>query len=165
LQNHYTDADITAVYNRNVDSVYRVCFVQMKNKADAEDITQEVFLKLLKSGAVFENSEHEKAWLIRVAVNLCRNSFKAIWRRALPLNEALDSQFTFLPDPDVTIGKVMNLPANIKTALCLFYYEGYPSAEIARIMGKPESTVRGYLHRGRSMLKKEIELEEMTYGL
>jgi len=163
LQKRYTNEEITLIYNRNVDSVYRVCFVHMRNHADAEDMTADAFLKMIKRGVIFESPEHERAWLIRVAVNLCRNSFKSLWSKTLPLEEG--DRTTFIPEPDEVLERVMKLPRDIKTALYLYYYEGYATADIARITGKPESTVRGYLHRGRGMLKKEIEKEELTYGL
>ena len=71
-----TDEELIQIYNRHVNTVYRVCFLYMKNKADTEDMVQNTFLRLMKSNVVFENAEHEKAWLIRTAINLCKGSFQ-----------------------------------------------------------------------------------------
>jgi len=132
----------------------------MKNKADTEDMTQNTFLKLVQRGEVFQNLEHEKGWLIRTAVNLCKNSLKSLWNKTIAFDEQLDSDmFTIIPETDETLVRVMKLSPKLKTALYLYYYEGYCTAEIAGIMNKPESTIRGYLHRGRKTLKKEIENE------
>ena len=161
-----TNQQITEIYERNVDSVYRVCFMYMKNKADTEDMTQNTFLKLAAHGEEFESREHETAWLIRVAVNMCKNSLKSLWNRKIELNDWENPYgYTTIPEPDETLVKLMKLPSNLKTALYLHYYEDYSTAEIAKMMSKPESTVRGYLHRGRKVLKKQIELEEEIYEI
>ena len=78
----YSQQTFTQVYDRNVDTVYRVCYSFMKNKSDAEDMTQEAFLRLLSTGIQFENQRHEKAWLIVTASNLCKDSLKKWWRKA-----------------------------------------------------------------------------------
>jgi RNA polymerase sigma-70 factor (ECF subfamily) len=167
------------IYERNVDSVYRICFMYCKNKSDTEDMTQNTFLKLAehfaKSGQhTFNNHEHETAWLIRVAVNLCKNSLKSLWNRRVAWNDwECESQTAYgyggaygtIPEPDETLMKLMKLPSKLKTALYLHYYEDYSTAQIAKMMGKPESTVRGYLHRGRKALKKAIESEEAHESL
>jgi len=162
MQKNYTADEITVIYNRNVDSIYRICYMYMKNKADTEDMTQNTFMKLVTHGIAFSSEEHEKAWLIRVAVNMCKNSLKSLWRKAVVFDEQADSagiNTYIIPEPDETLTKVMKLPAKLKTALYLHYYEGYATAEIARIMNKPDSTIRGYLHRGRKTLKQEIEAD------
>ena len=142
----------------------------MKNKADAEDMTQNAFLRMLASGAAFESTEHERAWLIRTSVNLCKNSLKSFWNKNVTFGEAAEPDlsggaYNLIPDPDETLKKVMALPPKLRTALYLYYYEGYNSEEIAGLMNKPASTIRGYLHRGRSALKKEIETEELYNGI
>ena len=78
----YSQQTFTHVYDRNVDTVYRVCYSFMKNKSDAEDMTQEAFLRLLSTDIQFENLRHEKAWLIVTASNLCKDSLKKWWRKA-----------------------------------------------------------------------------------
>ncbi|MCL2693477.1 MAG: RNA polymerase sigma factor [Oscillospiraceae bacterium] len=166
MHEHYTSREITDIYNRNYKSVYRVCFMYMKNKADTEDMTQNTFLRLISSGVVFENDEHERAWLIRTSVNLCKNSLKSFRNKTVPYDDGLDTSFinVIMPDPDETLKKVMSLTPKLKTALYLYYYEGYNTEEIAGLMKKPASTIRGYLHRGRQAIKKNIETEEIYNG-
>jgi RNA polymerase sigma-70 factor (ECF subfamily) len=138
----------------------------MKNKADSEDMTQNTFMKLAmfsQNGDIFESHKHETAWLIKTAINLCKNSLKSLWNRRIAFDELIDSPGGGIPEPDETLVKLMKLPANLKNALYLHYYEGYSTAEIAVMMGKTEINVRGYLHRGRKALKKQIETEEEIY--
>lgn len=79
-----TDREITEIYGRNVDTVYRVCYSFMRNKPEAEDMTQETFLRLIDSGKAFENQRHEKAWLIVTASNLCKDQLKRFYFAHLP---------------------------------------------------------------------------------
>lgn len=142
-----------AVYNRNADSVYRLCYSFMKNRADAEDLTQETFLKLLAEERSFENERHEKAWLIVTASNLCRDSLKKWWRRHENIDDQVDLGYeqTFA-DPDIRKA-ILSLKPDYKAAVYLFYYEGYNTAEIAAYMDCPEATVRSRLSRARGQLR------------
>ena len=125
----------------------------MKNKADAEDLVQETFLKLLSDGKVFENERHEKAWLIVTASNLCKDSLKKWWRR----NENIEDIQTLgyeqsFADPAI-MKAILSLKADYKTAVYMFYYEGYTTAEIAGHLHCPEATVRSRLSRARAQLR------------
>jgi RNA polymerase sigma-70 factor (ECF subfamily) len=142
------------IYDRQVDTVYRVCYSFMKNHADAEDLTQETFLKLLSSGKQFENVRHEKAWLIVTASNLCKDALRKWWRRWEEIG-----QFEGIPDeePDCTVYEaILRLKKDYKTVVYMFYYEGYSTAEIALYLNCPESTVRSRLKRARSQLKSML---------
>ena len=148
-----TNKEFIAIYNRHVDTVYRLCFSFMKNKADAEDLVQETFLKLLSDGKVFENERHEKAWLIVTASNLCKDSLKKWWRR----NENIEDMQTLgyeqsFADPAI-MKAILSLKADYKTAVYMFYYEGYTTAEIAGHLHCPEATVRSRLSRARAQLR------------
>ena len=150
------------IYERNVDTVYRICYSYLKNKSDAEDIVQETFIRLLRKEIKFENYNHEKAWLIVTASNLCKNSLKS-WKSKVDNIE--DYNLTNQNEEnniDETLHIVLNLPNKYKTTIYLYYYEGYSSIEIAKITGKKESTVRSQLKRGREILKVKIgaELDE-----
>ena len=149
-----------AVYNRNVDSVYRLCYSFMKNRADAEDLTQETFLKLLSSGMQFENERHEKAWLIVTASNLCKDSLKKWWRRHENIEDqqSLAYEQTYV-DPSIRKA-LLALKPDYKTAVYLYYYEGYSTAEIAQHLNCPEATVRSRLSRARAQLKKLLGGDE-----
>ena len=142
------------IYDRQVDTVYRVCYSFMKNHADAEDLTQETFLKLLSSGKQFENVRHEKAWLIVTASNLCKDALRKWWRRWEEIG-----QFEGSPDEeqDCTVYEaILRLKKDYKTVVYMFYYEGYSTAEIALYLNCPESTVRSRLKRARSQLKSML---------
>lgn len=141
------------IYDRNVDTVYRVCYSFMKNKSDAEDMTQEAFLRMLSTDTQFENMRHEKAWLIVTASNLCKDSLKKWWRKT----ENIENH-TNLVGADQTCNAevmiaLMSLNKDYKTAVYMYYYEGYSTAEIAVYMNCPETTVRSRLSRARKQLK------------
>ncbi|HHW31215.1 MAG TPA: RNA polymerase sigma factor [Clostridiaceae bacterium] len=152
-----TNEELVQLYNRHVDTVYRVCFMYMKNKADTEDMVQNTFIRLMKDKTTFESVEHEKAWLIRTATNLCKDHFKHWWSKTVHINQAEEIAVEQPFDIDSNLRKVMELPSKYKTVIYLYYYEGYSTEEIASILKKNPSTIRGYLHRGRKLLKMEME--------
>lgn len=139
-------------YHRHVDMVYRVCYSFMKNQTDAEDMVQETFLRLLSNQKKFADERHEKAWLIVTASNLCKDTLKNWWRT----NENIDDY----PDiPQKTDGSstvmeaILSLSDDYKTAVYMYYYEGYSTAEIAGFLGCPDATVRSRLSRARKQLQ------------
>ena len=147
-------------YEKHVAMLYRVCFAYMKNKADTEDVVADVFVKLLKGGKSFQSDEHEKAWLLRTAVNQCKDRLKHWWNTC----ENIDN-YKFLEDSrkaggDDTLDAVMGLPERYKAVIYLYYYEGYSSAEIAEILRKPQSTILNHLHEARKYLKGVLGSEE-----
>ncbi len=147
-----TNGELIEIYNRQVDTVYRLCFSFMKNYADAEDLTQETFLRLLSSGITFENEKHEKAWLIVTASNLCKDALKKWWRRWENIEDYQDIA-SQEQDPDYALYEaILKLKPDYKTAVYMFYYEGYTTAEIAKYLRCPESTVRSRLKRARDQL-------------
>lgn len=156
-----TDEELIRIYNRHVDTVYRICYMFMKNRHDAEDMVQNTFIKLLKDKTIFQSEEHEKAWLIRTATNLCRDHFRHWWSKTVGINQVPDTCDGQEPAIDGIMEKVMALPPKYKAAVYLYYYEGYSTVEIAEILGKDPSTIRGYLHNGRKILKMELEGDEI----
>ena len=147
-----TSRKIIDAYHRHNATIYRVCFVYLKNRTDTEDMVQNTFLKLMEHPKDFESEAHEKAWIITVAGNLCKDFFRKASRRDAPI-EAAFTLGTEDPPLDETLQAVFSLPTHYRMALYLFYYEGYSTREIAQIMRKKEGTVRSYLHRGRELLK------------
>lgn len=151
-----TGKEITEIYNRQVNTVYRICFSFMKNTADTEDMVQETFLRLLSAGVGFVSEEHEKAWLIVTASNLCKDALKKWWRRT----EDIDDPALGLQQPpfeiDGVLDAIMKLPADQKCAVYMYYYEGYSTAEIAGYLGCPQATVRSRLLRARKTLKHKL---------
>lgn len=159
-----TDKEITQIYNRHVDTVFYVCYSFMKNKPEAEDMVQETFLRLITSGKTFENERHEKAWLIVTASNLCKDTLKRWWRReeSIEENPAL-AQKTADSDNDL-LEAILALPRDYKTAVYMYYYEGYTALEIAQSLRCPHATVRTRLARARKLLKSMLggESDETT---
>ena len=150
----YTSEQWEEIYQRNVDTVYRVCFVYLKNRYDAEDAVQNTFLRLMGADVVFENPTHEKAWLIRTASNLCKDFYRHWWQKTVGLDAVAEKGEEAPPmEDDEVLRKVMALPRLQRLSILYFYYEGYSTGEIAVILDKKESTVRSYLHRGRNALK------------
>ena len=126
-----TDKEIAEIYNRHGKTIYRVCFAYMKNPADTEDAVQDTFFHLIKAGPAFESEEHEKAWLIRTASNICKNTLRHWWRRRENIEDFYDLQSSEEVKTDDVFQAVMDLPDKYKTVVYLYYYEGYSGVEIA----------------------------------
>jgi len=152
------NSEFESIYNRNIETVYRICYMYMKNKTDAEDMTQNTFIKYLKYNPNFESSEHEKAWFIVTATNNCKNHFKTWWNR----NTYLDDEFEVATNDtsDETLVHVLNLPTKYKQVIYMYYYEGYSTVEIAKLLNTKESTIRTHLLKGRQILKEKIGSEQ-----
>ena len=149
----YSQQTFTHVYDRNVDTVYRVCYSFMKNKSDAEDMTQEAFLRLLSTQMQFDNLRHEKAWLIVTASNLCKDSLKKWWRKTENIDDHTSLTGNDRMGQSEVMEALMSLKKDYKTAVYMYYYEGYTTAEIAEHLNCPEATVRSRLSRARKQLK------------
>ena len=147
--------DIEAIYNRQVSTVYRVCYSYLGNRADAEDATQNVFLRLLRSGASFESGEHEKAWLISVSANLSKDVLKASVRKNVPL-DAIPEPEAKPQEYDATLDVVLSLDEKYKDVVYLYYYEGWSTDQISGALGKPPSTIRSYLSEARALLRERL---------
>lgn len=148
--------EVAEIYERQVDTVYRVCYSFMKNASDAEDMVQETFLKLISCEKQFESPEHEKAWLIVTASNTCRDELRR-WKRRLKNITSVSGRENENPadtEDDTILEWVMELPVRYKQVIYLYYYEGYRTPEIANMLHCSESTVRNRLLRGRKILKK-----------
>lgn len=151
-----TDEEIEEIYNRHVDTVYRVCFSFMKNEADTEDIVQETFLKLITSEKQFQSESHEKAWLIVTACNTCKDALKH-WRRRVENIDDYPSIEAASPlEGDGMLHAVFALPVKYKEVVYLHYYEGYRISEIAKMLHCSDAAVRNRLLRARKFLKKYL---------
>ena len=136
------------------DTVYRVAVHNTANLSDAEDVTQEVFIKLLETNKVFRDGEHIKAWLIRVTVNLCRDKIKKLNREVLVDTVEPDKS---CDEKNDVLEVVKALPENYRNTIYLHYYEGYTAKEIGKILDAKENTVLSWLSRGRDALRKELD--------
>ncbi|RJX38007.1 sigma-70 family RNA polymerase sigma factor [Paenibacillus pinisoli] len=152
-----TGKDITHIYNSHADTIYKVCFMMLKNVVDAEEATQTVFLKLMRSGPTFRDTEHEKAWLIVTARNHCKNMLRHWWRRLrVTLEESDQKQLSEEIRHDDLLDEVLSLPEKYRLPIYLHYYEGYSTKEIADMLSIKEPTIRTRLHTGRKLLKLSI---------
>ncbi|TCZ74689.1 RNA polymerase sigma factor [Paenibacillus albiflavus] len=152
-----TGKEITEVYHRHVNTVYKVCYMLLKKPQDAEDATQTVFVKLIQSNKVFEDVEHEKAWLIVTSRNECKNRLKHWWRRLRTSIDDVDPQvFSKLDTHDEVLEQVLSLSLKYRLPIFLFYYEGYSTKEISCLLSIKESTIRSQLHTARQMLKLKL---------
>ena len=152
-----SESEVNRAIENYADMVRRLCMVHLKNYADTEDIFRTVFLKYATSSVVFESREHEKAWLIRVTVNACRDLIKSFFRsRTVPLDALAELPASLPPDNREVLEAVLSLPAKYKDAVYLHYYEGYTAPEIGRILGKKTNTVYTLLARARELLKEKL---------
>lgn len=146
-------SDVLEIYNRHVQTVYRVCYSFMKNRSETEDMVQETFLRLMTSGKTFESQRHEKAWLIVTASNACKDSLKKWWRKQESIEDCAAVQDMTLPGENPVLEAILSLPNDYKDAVYMYYYEGYSTMEIARHLHCPEATVRSRLSRARKRLQ------------
>ena len=142
---------------RYANTIRRICFIHLKNHADVEDVFQEVFLKYILYNRPFESDDHEKAWLIRVAINACKDLLKSFFRKKVcSIDDVNLEHFPVQENDKELLDSVLRLPPKYKNVIYLFYYEGYTAVEIARIIGKPENTIYTWLNRARRELKQEL---------
>lgn len=139
------------------DTVRRVCFMHLKNHSDVEDVFQEVFLKYILRDEPFESDAHEKAWLIRVAVNACKDVLKSFFRRRVASLEDADIAALAIEDEHREVfDAVLRLPEKYKNVIYLYYYEGYTAVEIAKILNKNENTIYTWLSRAKLDMKRRL---------
>ena len=144
-----------AAYDAYGAAVYRLAMVYLGRRADAEDITQEVFLRLLSRAPDFAGEDHRKRWLLQVTANLCRDQLRGFWRRRV--TELEDTLPAAAPEELDALTAVLRLPEKYKLPIHLHYYEGYSVAEIGEILHLGQSAVKMRLKRGREILKIELE--------
>jgi RNA polymerase sigma factor (sigma-70 family) len=152
---------IVRALDKYADTVRRICFMYLKNHDDVEDIFQDVFLQLHRYDKGFESDEHEKAWLIRVAINKCKDLHKSFFKSRVSSLNDMEIPYEDKAENDV-MQEILALPQKFKDVIYLFYYEGYSVPEISKILGKKENTIYSQMHRARLMLKEK--LEGKTYG-
>ena len=154
--------ELEQIFRDYYQLIYRVAFSQVKNHADAEDITQEVFLKIIRHDMRYQSMEHERAWIVRVTINLCRDLLKSKWHKtSVSMEEVSEAQRgsceNFTEIQDDMMWAVLQLPEKYRNCLYLFYYEDYSIKEIAQSLEMPENTVKTNLKRGRQALKEFLE--------
>ena len=159
------DRDPERLVRAYADLVLRVCYTYLRSTADAEDVCQDTLVKLLLREEPFRDPGHERAWVVRVAVNACKNLLRD--RGAHP-----EADLAAVPEPtaspapgeselrqrdDRVLAAVMALPLPQREAVYLHYYEGYPTREVARIVGATDAAVRQRLSRARASLRDDLK--------
>lgn len=143
------------ILDKYSDMVYRIALTRCRNKENAEDVFQDVFVKFSEKMPKFESEEHEKAWFIRVTLNMTKNLLQSSFNKRV-VN--LDENIMFENNEEHYVySAVCELPANYKTVIYLLYYEGYKVKEISEMMKTNENTIKTWLSRGRDMLKEKLE--------
>lgn len=143
------------------DMVYRLAYAQTRSRHDADDIFQEVFLRVVQRRPSFDSEAHEKAWLIRVTLNCLKSHWRAAWRRHdVPLDDRIPCP---APEERALDDALRRLSPKARAAVHLFYFEGYTAEEIARMGGEKPSAVRTRLTRARAQLR-EIMKGELDDG-
>lgn len=139
-------------------TVKRICMVHLKNYADTEDIFQEVFLKYMLRETPFESSTHEKAWILRVAINACIDQRRRFFnRKAISLEELVETADYLQETHKELLLAVLDLPMKYRQVIYLYYYEGYTVNEIGRILHRNENTVYTHLTRARNLLRQKLQ--------
>lgn len=152
-----SEQEVNRAIEQYADMVRRLCMIHLKNYHDTEDIFQTVFLKYVLSSVIFESEEHERAWLIRVTINACRDFFRDFFRsHAVPLEEISGLASEMTPDNSEVLEAVISLPAKYRDVVYLYYYEGYSAVEIARILKKNQNTVYTLLTRSKKLLREKL---------
>ena len=150
--------EFSRIAKKYTDIVYRATLSYCKNKSDAEDAVQNTFLKLLKTDTQFADDDHIRRWLIRSAMNECKNIWKSFWHRNVTSIDDLEKEPAYIESEKRELfHEVMKLPNRYSAVLHLYYYEGYNCKEIADILNISESTVQTRLMRARNKLKEKLQ--------
>ena len=151
-----TDFSASRIAQSYMDMVYRLALNYLKKPEAADDVTQEVFVRLLRAKTSFESEEHVKRWLIKVTINECKRYNASLPWKDEPLDDYADKLSFSSDEVSDVFQAVMSLPGKYSSVIHLHYYEEYSTSEIAQILKIPHSTVRTRLERGRKMLKEKL---------
>jgi RNA polymerase sigma-70 factor (ECF subfamily) len=156
---HPNSAEISALIEKYSSLLLRVGYSYLKNIQDVEDMVQDTFIKVIQKNITFDNEEHEKAWLIRVTINHCKNHLKTAWyRTTIPLDEDIG----FTQEESEVMEAVSQLPEKYRSVIVLYYVVGYSIKEIAQLLKRKEATVSSQLQRARNQLKAKLK-EDFDY--
>ncbi len=145
---------VATAVRAHMQSIVRVAYTYVHSIQDAEDIAQDTFLAYLRCDVSFTGSEHEKAWLLRVCINKCKNQLKSGWQKSRnPLPEGLAA---LPPEENEVLTSVLALEEKYRLPIHLYYYEGYAIKDIARLLSLPAATVGTRLARAKAQLKQQL---------
>ena len=152
-----SEQEVNSAIEQYSDMILRLCMVYLKNSADAEDIFQTVFLKYALYAKPFESADHEKAWLIRVTSNACKDLLRNFFRtRTVSMEELRDEAMDLSAEQFAVMEAVWSLPKQYRDVIYLHYYEGYTAPEIAGILKRNPNTVYTHLHKGKELLRESL---------
>lgn len=151
---------VQELFERYQNNLYAVAFNVCKNAEDAKDVVQDTFIQYYSLKKEFDNEQHIRAWLIRVAINRAKNMNRAFWKKnKMSLEDYMETLVFETPESEELFETVMNLPEKYRIVIHLFYYEDYTIHEMADILKISESNVKVRLSRGRSLLKEKLQEE------
>ena len=150
---------ISYLIDKYSDMVLRIAYTYLKNRADAEDIVQDVFLRIIDKKPSFNDESHEKSWLIRATINMCKNKVNMFWNKnKCSIDDVQEFAVSDKYNTDTSVFQaVMALGEKYRVVVYMYYYEGYSTPEIADVIGKNETTIRSLLHRARNKLKDMLK--------
>lgn len=152
-----SEQEVNKAIEQYSDMVRRLCMIHLKNYHDTQDVFQTVFLKYALSFTVFENEEHEKAWIARVTINACKDVLKSFFRtHVISIEELAGQEASLSPEHTDVLEAVLSLPPKYKDVVYLHFYEGYTAPEIGNILGKNVNTIYTYLTRSKNILRKKL---------
>lgn len=139
---------ISDLLDKYGDMVLRIAYTYLKNRADAEDIVQDVFLRIIDKKLSFNDENHEKSWLIRATINMCKNKVNMFWNKnKCSIDDVQEFAVSDKYNTDTSVFQaVMALGEKYRVVVYMYYYEGYSTPEIANVIGKNETTIRSLLH-------------------
>lgn len=167
----YIEKEVERMIDTYGQDVLRVSYMYLKDKHRAEDVFQEVFLKIYQKYDSFKGQSSEKTWIIQITINVCRDYLRGSWiKRVLLIDRikeeaapGIDNEVIRLDENSYLFSQVLSLPPVFKDVIILYYYQEFSTAEISKILNIAEGTVRSRLHRARELLKKNIK-ERMDFN-
>lgn len=151
----FTEDEFEAAARKHMDGIFRLALNYMGSFSEAEDVTQNVLIRLYKTKKSFDSPEHLRCWLVRVTINESKRMLLSPWRRTESL-ELLEDRAALPEENRELFRAVMALPEKYRVAMYLYYYEGYSTEELAKLLKISGSTVRTRLRRGRAQLKESL---------
>ena len=153
-----TESEFEVRYHLFKETIYNIAYTYVKNKMDAEDITQDVFLKFLKYDGEFTTLDNEKYWLVRVTINTSKSFLTSSWKKKVALDDSATLIAQSESNDEVDYFRIItNLPNKLKEVIVLYYYENFKISEIAIILNSSESAIKKRLERARNQIKGDLE--------
>lgn len=152
-----SEQQVNQAIEQYADTVLRLCMVYLKNADDTEDVFQTVFLKYTLHDKAFESAEHERAWLIRVTINACKDLLKSVFRsRTVSLEDFAECLQELEPRQHGLLEAVRSLPRSYREVIYLHFCEGYSVPEIAKLLKRNPNTIYTHLRRAKELLRETM---------